>query len=45
MSKTLDDEIIVYECDLDIEERYRKEIFDFENNRNPEYYKIISKIK
>ena len=45
MSKTLDDELIVHECDLSIGEYYKREIFNFKKNRKPEYYKIISDIK
>ena len=45
MSKTLEDELIVHECDLSIGEYYKREIFNFKKNRKPEYYKIISDIK
>ena len=40
MSKTLEDELIVHECDLGIGDKYRSEIFDFENRRKPDNYKI-----
>lgn len=40
-SKTLDDELVVHECDLDESRAYR-ELFDFARNRRIEHYRSIS---
>ena len=42
MANTLDDELIVYECDLDKTKEIRGNIFNFALHRRPELYKSIS---
>jgi predicted amidohydrolase len=41
MTRTLGDEIIVAECDLDAAVAYRKDMFDFARHRRPDQYGII----
>ena len=43
--KTLDDELIVYQCDLDRCEEIKKGIFDFAQHREPENYRLIVETK
>jgi len=40
-TKTLDDELIVADCDLDECTFYKKTIFDFDRHRRPEHYGLI----
>lgn len=41
-SKTVDDELIVFDCDLDATATYKNAMFNFEANRTPEYYRAIT---
>ena len=41
-STTEGDEVIVYDCDLDLGEYIKKTIFDFEKHRRIEHYKLIT---
>jgi hypothetical protein len=41
LSRSSGDEIIAYRCDLDLSPYY-KSFFDFERNRRPEHYGIIT---
>ena len=43
--KTLEDELIVYQCDLDRCEEIKKGIFDFAQHREPENYRLIVETK
>jgi predicted amidohydrolase len=38
---TLEDEVITARCDLDMGQRYRETIFNFEKHREPEAYRLI----
>jgi predicted amidohydrolase len=38
---TRDDELIVFPCDLDLADRYKRQVFDFRTNRRPEHYGMI----
>ena len=40
-SKTIDDEVIVFDCDLDATAIYKNSMFNFEANRTPEHYRAI----
>ena len=40
-STTVEDEVVIHECDLDQAVRYR-EFLDFERNRRPEFYELIT---
>ena len=40
-SKTIDDEVIVFDCDLDATAIYKNSMFNFEANRAPEHYRAI----
>lgn len=41
-ASTLDDELVVADCDLDACASYRTTTFDFERHRRPEHYEIIT---
>jgi predicted amidohydrolase len=41
-SSTLEDELIIYSCDLDEAKAYRDGVFNFAQNRKPEYYQPIT---
>ncbi|MGI9387379.1 MAG: nitrilase-related carbon-nitrogen hydrolase, partial [Methyloligellaceae bacterium] len=41
-TKTLDDELIVADCDLDECTFYKQTIFDFDRHRRPEHYGLIT---
>jgi predicted amidohydrolase len=41
MCTTLDDELIVHRCDLDLGRPYREDIFNFAAHRRPEHYRRI----
>jgi len=41
VAKTMDDEVVVHRCDLEMVTEYRK-LFDFEKNRRPELYGAIT---
>lgn len=43
-ARTLSDEIIVAECDLDAAADYRRDMFDFARHRRPDQYGIITKV-
>lgn len=40
-SNTIDDEVIVFDCDLDATAVYKNAMFNFEANRTPEHYRAI----
>ena len=42
MCRTLDDEVITYDCDLEAGAHYRKTIFNFALHRRIEHYQLIS---
>ncbi len=39
---TIDDELVIAACDLDMCERYKKTLFDFDRYRRPEMYTLIT---
>jgi len=39
---TIDDELVVAHCDLDMCERYKKTLFDFDRYRRPDMYSLIT---
>lgn len=41
MAVTLDDEVITAACNLDLGQRYRETIFNFEKHREPRHYGLI----
>ena len=43
MASSLDDELIVHRCDLDMTKLYKEYIFDFAKNRRIEHYQLIAK--
>jgi predicted amidohydrolase len=43
MASTLDDELVVARCDLDLCRQYKEKIWDFPVNRQPQYYEAICK--
>jgi predicted amidohydrolase len=42
LSSTLDDELVVYRCDLDLVKPYKEALFNFQNNRRIEHYGPIA---
>lgn len=42
-ARTVDDEIIVAECDLDAAAAYRRDMFDFRRHRRPEVYDLLTR--
>lgn len=42
MSKTLEDELVVHRCDMDLVRPYKDVLFNFERNRRPESYGPIT---
>jgi hypothetical protein len=42
---TLEDELIVYECDLDRCKEIQDNVFNFALHRQPESYKLITQTK
>jgi predicted amidohydrolase len=41
MCRTLEDELITYDCDLDAGRHYKETIFNFAIHRRPEHYSLI----
>ena len=41
MATTLEDELIVHRCNLDLAKHYREHIFNFAAHRRPEHYRLI----
>jgi hypothetical protein len=41
-SSTLDDELVVYRCDLDVVKPYKEYVFNFQRNRRIEHYGLIA---
>jgi predicted amidohydrolase len=39
---TIDDELVTARCDLDMCDRYKKTLFDFDRYRRPEMYRLIT---
>jgi predicted amidohydrolase len=42
-ARTLEDELIVADCDLDACNRYKNSVFNFEEHRQPDQYAIITR--
>ena len=42
MARTLEDELVVADCDLDAGEYNRRSIFNFETNRQVQHYGLIA---
>jgi len=42
MCSTLDDELAVARCDLDLGRSYKKTVFDFARHRQPRHYRLIT---
>ena len=43
-ARTVGDEVIVAECDLDAAAAYRRDMFDFARHRRPDQYGIITRM-
>ena len=39
---SIDDELVVARCDLDMCDRYKKTLFDFDRYRRPDMYRLIA---
>ena len=38
---SIEDEVIVHNCDLDAAARYKNDIFNFARHRQPQHYRLI----
>jgi predicted amidohydrolase len=43
MAATLEDELLVARCDLDLAQMYREKLWNFSRNRRIEHYALITK--
>jgi N-carbamoyl-D-amino-acid hydrolase len=41
MAATLQDELVVVRCDLELCASYKSTVFDFARHRRPEHYRLI----
>jgi hypothetical protein len=41
MAATLQDELVVARCDLELGASYKSTVFDFARHRRPEHYQLI----